>query len=311
MKLPVHSNYKNKTAILLESDLISALFIPSVGGKLASLINKKTGYEFMVQRPGTIYRDQPFDGIYVEGECSGFDDMFPTIDMCYSENEPWINIKMADHGEVWSLPWDCEINTESIRMSVQGKRFPYRLEKKVCFISDNTLRFNYTLTNQSAFDFEFLWAGHLMLNMEVGTTVVVPDDCRRLVTILTNGSGKFGDVHEWPYLVGKDGQPYRADISRPKQTQGFEKYYFLNKLQEGWCELLYPDKKNKIKVSFANDAIPYLGILMNENGWDDLYNIIIEPCSICYDRPDLAKKYGQISKVEAMGSISWWMELTI
>jgi hypothetical protein len=311
MTPPTYSSYKNKPAILLENDLISALFLPGIGGKLCSLISKKTGYEFMVQRPGLAYKEQPFDGVYTEGECSGFDDMFPTIDVCYYENEPWKNVKMADHGEVWSLPWDYSVASDSLCMSVQGMRFPYRLEKKVRFFSDDTLRFDYTLTNQSRFDFEFLWAGHLMLNIEVGTTIVVPNDCRQMVTILTNGSGKFGDVHDWPYLKDKDGHSYRADISRPKETQGFEKYYFMNKLQDGWCELLYPDKKNRFKVSFAAETIPYLGLLMNENGWDNLYNIIIEPCSICYDRPDVAKKYGQVSKIDAMGSMAWWMEVTL
>jgi len=50
---------------------------------------------------------------------------------------------------------------------------------------------------------------------------------------------------------------------------------------------------------------------MNENGWDNLYNIFIEPCTICYDRPDLAKKHGQVSKVNAFGKYFWHIDLTI
>ena len=76
---------------------------------MVSLVCKETGYEFLVQRKGKTYREQPFDGVYVEGECSGYDDMFLTVDECYYENDPWKGIKMADHGEVWSLPWECEI----------------------------------------------------------------------------------------------------------------------------------------------------------------------------------------------------------
>ena len=48
---------------------------------------------------------------------------------------------------------------------------------------------------------------------------------------------------------------------------------------------------------------------MNEGGWDDLYNIIIEPCTVCYDRPDVAKKYGQESRVEALGTYKWHIEI--
>ncbi len=311
MKTPVYAKYKNRTAILLENNKIRAFFLPDTGGKLASLINKETGYEFMLQRSGALYREQPFDGVYTEGECSGFDDMFPTIDVCHYENEPWQNVKMADHGEVWSLPWQHQINADSLHMSVQGIRFPYQLEKNIRFIDDDTLQLDYRLTNKSEYDFEFLWAGHLMINIEQGARLVVPDDCRQAVKILTNGKGKYGDIQNWPKFIDKNGQPYRADICRPPEAEGFEKYYFVNKLQHGWCELCYPDNRNIIKISFQTETVPYLGILMNEKGWDGLYNIIIEPCTVCYDRPDVAKKYGQVSKVNAAGSMSWWVKISI
>lgn len=305
------SSYKNKKSIVLESTKIRAEFIPAPGGKLASLINKETGYEYLIQRKNEIYRDQPFDGVFVDGECSGYDDMFPTIDRCKYENEPWIGVEMADHGEVWSIPWYYSLNTLSLRMSVKGVRFPYKLEKNISFVDENTLRLDYTLTNLSSFDFEFLWAGHLMLNIEEGTEVKVPDDCRQAVTVLTNGKGTFGDINNWPIFKDNHGNPYRADLCRPRDVKGFEKYYFNNRLTDGWCELKYPDNKNKLKVSFSAGTVPYLGILMNEGGWDGLYNIIIEPCTVCYDRPDVAKKYGQVSKVEASGIYSWYVEIIL
>ena len=307
-----HSSYKNKNSIVLQSTKIRAEFIPECGGKMASLINRETGYEYLIQRKNEIYRDQPFDGTFVDGECSGYDDMFPTIDICQYENKPWEGVKMADHGEVWSLPWEVsESDSSSLKMSVKGVHFPYELEKSISFINENKLRLDYTLTNSSPFDFEFLWAGHLMINIEEGTRVLVPEDCRETITVLTNGKGTFGDINNWPLFKDIHGKPYRADISRPKEINGFEKYYFNNKLKDGWCELKYPGNKNILKISFPVGTVPYLGILMNEGGWDDLYNIIIEPCTICYDRPDVAKKHGQVSKVKAFGKYLWYIEIEI
>jgi hypothetical protein len=306
-----HSSYKNKSSLVFESDRLRAEFIPVPGGKLASLINKDTGYEYLLQREDKQYREQPFGGIFVEGECSGYDDMFPTIDQCNYENEPWQGIEMADHGEVWSLPWEYAVKNDSLHLSVKGVRFPYILEKRVYFTSESSLRLDYTLTNCSPFDFEFLWAGHLMVNMEEGTKVKVPEVCKQAVTVLTNGNGKFGDIRNWPFFRDNHGNPYRADICRSKDTGGFEKYYFTNRLTAGWCELIYPDAGNRLKVSFPAETVPYLGILMNEGGWDNLYNMIIEPCTVCYDRPDVAKTHGQVSKVEANGIYKWYIELTI
>lgn len=56
------SKYKDKTSIVLENDRIRAEFIPDPGGKAVSFIDKVCGYEFLVQRPGEIYRDQPLRG---------------------------------------------------------------------------------------------------------------------------------------------------------------------------------------------------------------------------------------------------------
>jgi hypothetical protein len=307
----MNSKYKNKDSIVMENTNIRAEFLPDPGGKMVSLINKKTGYEYLLQRENERYRDQPFDGVFVDGECSGFDDMFPTIDVCDYESEPWKNIKMADHGEVWSLPWNYQLKNGSLQMSVNGIRFPYTLEKNIYLTSEDSIRLDYTLINNSAVDFEFLWAGHLMINIEEDTRVIVPEDCKQAITILTNGERKFGDLQDWPNFRDADGNIYRADISRPEEVKGFEKYYFNNKLADGWCRLEYPDNKNKLTITFPVDTVPYLGILMNEKGWDDLYNIIIEPCTICYDRPDVAKKHGQVSKVAAFGKYNWYINLTI
>lgn len=307
----MYSNYKNKASIVVESDVLRAELLPDPGAKLVSLINKQAGYEYLVQREGEIYRDQPFGGDYIKGECSGFDDMFPTIDKCTCENEPWKGVEMVDHGEVWSLPWEFEQTKHALIFSVRGIHFPYRLTKKVFFAGPRTLRFEYTLNNTSDYDFDFLWAGHLMVNIEQGARLILPEDCREAFTVLTNGGGQFGDIRQWPSFKDKTGSECRADICRAPSAEGFEKYYFTEPLTEGWCELQYPDRLKKLRIDFSVDTVPYLGILMNENGWDNLYNIFIEPCTVCYDRPDLAKKYGQISTVKSQETYQWYLQITV
>ncbi|ULQ51967.1 hypothetical protein [Flavihumibacter fluvii] len=305
------STYKNKKSIVLENDRIRTEFIPDPGGKMVSFIDKVNGYEFLVQRPGEIYRDQAFDGNYTDGECSGYDDMFPTIDACSYELEPWKGIAMADHGEVWSLPWVPAITEDGLDLLVKGIRFPYTLKKRIKFTGENSLRIIYRLENNSAYDFEFLWAGHFMINMEEGMQVKVPEDCKKAISILTNTGRPYGEVMDWPHFKDGSGELYRADISRPPSSIGFEKYYFQQPLKAGWCKLEYPKDGKNLTISFSAETVPYLGILMNENGWDNLYNIFIEPCTVCYDRPDAARRHGQVSKVSAAGSYEWYIDLTL
>ena len=65
------SQYKDQPAITLESDLISAQFLPSIGSKLSSLVYKPRQRELMVQNPSEKYLIQPYDGHYESAECSG------------------------------------------------------------------------------------------------------------------------------------------------------------------------------------------------------------------------------------------------
>ena len=303
--------YKDRASIVLENAVVRAEIIPDPGGKLASLKDKRTGYEFMVQRSAPSYKTQPFDGVYVDAECSGFDDMFPTIDPCEYESYPWQGTKLADHGEVWSLPWKILVQEPGLLgLSTNGIRFPYVLRKRITLL-DKGLRYDYTLSNPTPYDFDYLWAGHLMVNIEEGLRMIVPEECRNAVTVLSNGSSKFGDTHQWPTLRDKTGRPYPGNIVRNRAVEGFEKYYFTDPLEKGWCQLDYPNGKDRLRIDFSGQNVPYLGILMNEEGWDGLYNVIIEPCSICYDRPDLAKKFGQTSTVAGGSSVVWTLNVSV
>jgi hypothetical protein len=129
--------------------------------------------------------------------------------------------------------------------------------------------------------------------------------------------GQYGDVVAWPeFRDGKDNS-HRADITRSIDTDDMEKYYFQTRLKEGWCALKYPGDQGVLALSFPSDKVPYLGILLNENGWkndgawDELYNIFLEPCTGTFDRIDCAKARNQCSKLRASGEYSWHLNLTI
>src|SRR6266496_2292641 len=143
----IDSSYKDLAAVTVESEALAAQFLPGSGGKLASLVYKPLGLELLVQRPGETYLKQPYDGDYVAGECSGFDDMFPTIDACFYQAYPWKGTPIPDHGEVWSLPWDREVDRDRLHLTTHGVRFPYRLEKWAAMAGPAALQIDYRLTN--------------------------------------------------------------------------------------------------------------------------------------------------------------------
>ena len=307
------ATYKDQKAIKIETDQVLAVLLPEQGAKLASLVYKPLNYELLVQRPAPLYSIQPFDGDYVAGECSGLDDMFPTIDACYYNRYPWNGTKMADRGEVWSLPWETSVEEEQIYFSVYGVRFPYRLEKWIHFTSENVLRLDYRATNLSPFDFDFVWSAHPMFYLEEGAELVLPEGIQQIVGTFSipGKSITYGDEFSWPVDALTDGDPRDFRKLKPKTSRLAYKYFVKGRMPEGWCGVKFHKSNFSLVLSFPVERVPYLGILPNEGGWQDLYNIFLEPCTASFDRPDAARYRDQVSILRGGSIYEWHLNLTL
>lgn len=306
------SQYKDQTAVTIESETLRAQFLPGLGAKMASLTYKPRGMELLVQAPGTTYLHQPFDGDYVAGECSGFDDMFPTIDTCYYDRFPWQGTRMADHGEVWSLPWEMRAGDDSLCFAVHGVRFPYRLEKQVRFAEDSILRLDYCLTNLSPYPFDFLWAAHMMINLEEDTELLLPDGIQGITgTFGLRGDFAYGAECAWPVGTLPDGSQRDWRRLRPRSARDAYKYYVKGRMPEGWAALKYRRSDFSLALSFPAPQVPYFGVLPNEGGWRDYYNIFLEPCTSSFDRPDVARYRGEVATLGGHASYEWHLNITL
>lgn len=308
------SRYKDQPAISLESEALLAHYLPGVGAKLCSLRYKPLDLELLLQRPQAQYRLAPYDGSYVaEGECSGGDEMFPSIDRCFYEGYPWRGTPIPDHGEVWSLPWQGTEQGGRLHFAVHGVRFPYRLEKWVSLVDEATLHTDYRLTNLSGFDFDFMWAAHMMLNLEEGAELALPEGVRKVVTALSfdGGLGRYGDEFDWPLARLAAGQTRDLRRMQPKSARQTVKYFVKGRMPEGWCALTYPQSGCTLRLSWPVEQAPYLAVLADEGGWDDLYSLFLEPATASFDRLDVARLRGECSTVKAGDVYEWHLDITL
>ena len=307
------SRYKDQETLTMESEKIAVKFLPSIGAKMCSLVYKPLGFELLIQSPGSQYLVQPYDGSYVGAECSGFDDMFPSIDICHYETYPWQGVKIPDHGEVWSIPWEQTIQGDQVTFATHGVRFPYRLEKTVRFATAESLRIDYRLTNLSPFDFDFMWAAHAMFNLEEGAELTLPAGVEKIVSILSpsRALGGYGDEFPWPAFRLPDGRQRDLRFMRPETSREFEKYFVKGKMPEGWCALKYHQSNITLGLSFPVEKVPYFAALSNEGGWRDMYGIFIEPATASYDRLDVARMHNEYSTVKARSTYEWYLTIGI
>ena len=176
----------------LQSACVEVAIVPSLGGKILSLKNRRSGRQWM-WRPdgGRLFASRPGDP-FETGTMSGADDCLPTVAACEIAGRP-----IPDHGEVWSRP--CEV--ESLQQNVLQTRLdlssiPARFERAIS-LHDHIVRIDYRLENLSDDPHPFLWAFHPLMKIEIGDELAVPvNDVS--VEVATLPGVQRGNRWTWP-----------------------------------------------------------------------------------------------------------------
>ena len=313
----VKTMYKDIEAVSVENTHLRVVFLPGFGGKMASLADKKSGREFLVQADGESYKKLGYAGSYVDAECSGFDDMFPTIDTWTYNDYPWCGAEMPDHGEVCGLPWGYEVEEDGgcLHCWVYGVRFPYRLDKWIRFSGESELCISYKARNLSPFDMNYIWAAHVMLNAERGARILTPYDDGAAATCVFSGDEDFampGMAIQWPKTKTQCGGTSDISITESKAPDGNSyKYYFDAPVPEGWSGYQYESDGTRIFLKVSKETVPYLGIWVNNGAFKNYYNMALEPCSGTYDDPQRAVQHGQGSVLPGGGEQAWQLSFCV
>ena len=272
--------YKDIPAIRLESRALSLTVLPAHGGKLASIRHMASGRELLVQAPGERYLPLTYQGSYIDAECSGLDDMFPTIDPILCSALPYSDVQLPDHGEVCRLPWQADTTPESLRLRVEGVCLPYTLEKTIHFLQEDVFQIDYRLISNASCDLPFLWAAHTMIQAEASGEFLLPVAAGAQAELMFAEDGRFGKrgrSFSWPAIPCTDGTVEQLDRTPAYRPDGNAyKYYFTEPLREGWCTYRYPSDRLTLTMRFPADSVPYLGIWVNEGSFKNLYNIAFE-----------------------------------
>ncbi|TFG58817.1 MAG: hypothetical protein E4H36_14940 [Spirochaetales bacterium] len=310
--IPQIGLYKGEEAIVFESETLMVKIIPGWGAKIASIVFKPQSHELLWQKEGTVYQKSSYGGNYVEAECSGFDDMFPSINRCYYQDYPWAGAEIPDHGEVWSLPWKYEIDKDRVTFSVHGIRLPYTLQKTI-FVKNNTICIAYSASNHSPFDMDTIWAAHPLFNASPGMEFVVPAVMNTIVNAYAGAViSEYGKLYDFPIIEDRTGGCINIAVMPEEGTTCYAKYYFAGRVTEGWC-LLYDKMRNlNIGFSFPKEAVPYLGMWMHAGGMlEGHYNIAPEPATGAMDGIDLARAWGTMGELKAFGTNKWFLNISV
>lgn len=303
--------FKDQEGIALENEAIRAVLLPDWGAKTVSLVHKGLGIETLWQNPGPCFARTNYGDSFGEGEFAGFDEMFPTISRCFCDVVPWAGTELPDHGEVWTIPWETRIEGDSVSFGVNGTRFPYRLEKTVT-LEGSSLLAHYVAMNLGAFPLDYIWAAHPLFNATEGMRFIVPEGMRKAINAIPGPTlGGYGVGLDFPVARLSDGETVRLDRVPARNDIGYQKYWFAEKVKEGWCMIRDDRSTLTIGLAFPKESVPYLGMWLNEGGYNGQYNIAPEPATAPMDRPDIAKMWGKGSVLAPGAKVEWQLVIAL
>ncbi|MBR2152224.1 MAG: hypothetical protein IJ944_02925 [Clostridia bacterium] len=293
------TKFKDRPAVALETHKLIALFLPNDGGKMVSLKRKENNKELLAVKEGDTYKVLTETGSYVESECSGFDDMFPTVDPYTPQNGKYKGVTYPCHGEVCRIPHQYTILENQVNFYAESKLFDVTYYKSVAITKSGGFAIRYVIKNSGDEDFPFLWAGHIMLKGEDGMRVFTPFPKDTKTEFMFASSGYDKETLPKDRLMGyipEKGATY--------------KFYYLDKIPEGWFGISYPDN-SKLFFNYNEEVLPYLGIWLNNGEFQNIYTITPEPCNLPFDAPDRAEKRGLNAKIKAKDSFEFVINIEL
>ena len=306
--------YKGLPAHLLENDQLRLTFLPQYACKLASLISKKTGREFLFQSPRTKLSIPSYGAAFSDYDSSGFDEVFPSIDACPYPDGPFLGTPIPDHGEVWAMAWQSAFSPDgkNVKSSVKSEKFPYILSRNVT-LQNNDILFEYCVENTADVEFKFIWTPHCLLACSPHTRLLIPDNLTQVMSVehSTQHLGPWGTYHTYPCTTDIHGKAIDLSKTEPVSAKNCEKFYFTSPNVAGWCGIEHTDSHEQLIYTYPADKVPYLGVWKTQGGYRGDYNIALEPCTGVYDDLYVANKIRRVAILAPKAKLEWTLKMTV
>jgi galactose mutarotase-like enzyme len=297
--------------VILSSRLLRLTADPACGGKLRSLVSLRSGQEFFYQD-----RRVAFDGRkgYSFHDIGGWDECFPTVAACRGQAPSGDAYDYADHGLLWQEAWQAREAGGSLEMAAAVEPLSTSFHRRCAFEADDTLRLDYRIVNRGARPVPFVYSAHPLLAADEKTRVVLPAGMARAFNYLA--ADNFGLANgTWFDLPG----PNPAGLTGPfrPERRTFAKL-FSDRLAEGWCAVEYPDRDERLVMTFDVNALPHVGFLAQQ-GYDGLGDgyfaaeilLAFEPTTGVGDDVPTCLRTGTLDVLEPGADRRFWIRLTI
>jgi galactose mutarotase-like enzyme len=232
--------------LTLENERLRVTVLPEKGADVVSLLHKQSGVDPLfrapwgLQSPGASPREGSDGHAFLENYAGGWQELFPNAgDPCEYRGET-----IPFHGEVATLPWECEPQGESaLRCSVRCRVTPFRLER-LMRLDGESLVIEETVTNEGNEPAHFVWGHHCVVGppfLEVGCRFRTPARTVETIPEMWEETARLepGQRSDWPNgKLREGGTADLAEVPGPEAESHDDVY--LTDLDGGWAAVENP-----------------------------------------------------------------------
>lgn len=261
---------------VLESDLALATIVPSRGARLASLVDRVTGFEWMWRPKPEIVLPACVPGSGFEhGPLVGADECIPTVGACDAGGRDY-----PDHGEAWARAWDVRTNETSVVTRVELACAPMSIERTAT-LRAGELALAYRVDNLSEQPIPWLWSWHPLMVIPGAPTLSINGfaDAMRV----DNGAGVPMDGQAWSWAKPSAG----IDLTHLELGPGDRSVkLFLERVSnEASVSIADAASGSTLTVSLEGEHLRGLGLWISRGGWNGTHHVAIEPTTLAHERP--------------------------
>ncbi|WP_308635309.1 aldose epimerase family protein [Paenibacillus silvisoli] len=284
--------------------------VPELGAKIVSILYKPTGKEWLANSYPRQLQKVEYGSAFDQADLSGWDECFPSILACrYPVSGSFYGNNVPDHGELWSLPWNAHITTNSIDCSVEGRALPYTFSRRMSFLDERTLRFHYSVENTSTEELAVLWCAHPLFQATEHTEMIFPEGVSEVLCVDGGSRLHTGQVYPWP--EGDGSLRYPINRIGPASAMDSRKFYVDGNLEHGRAGIMERDTGECLELLWLPEQLPYFGAWINEGAVMEEPVCALEPCNGFFDDLTTAYENNQLLRIGPGRTAEWQLDVRL
>jgi hypothetical protein len=249
--------------LVLENEELRVTILPDKGADIVGFEHKPTGIDPLFRAPwglqpaGSEPREGSGGHAFLENYGGGWQELFPNAgDACTHNGET-----IPFHGEVATMPWDCERSGDALRCTVRCRRVPLRLTRTMR-LEATTLVLEEAVENEGSEPAEFVWGHHCVVGppfLERGCKLRVSARIIETIPEMWEDTARLepGQRSSWPHGRLRDGG--RADLSAvPGPEAGSHDDVYLTDLAGGWASVENPRLGLGFRLTWDPDVFRWI-----------------------------------------------------